>query len=146
MLQVVQGTYSTQNTVASTSYADTGLSLAITPTAATSKILILIQQNLFIARLTNTVGGALKVLRGGTDIYDPSGNGPYGPALLSQDATDTNSELQLFVPIMYLDSPNTTSSTTYKTQQRAYLTTNTGTSITQFNGATSSITLMEIGA
>ncbi len=40
VLQVVNATYSTQLSTTSTSYVDTGLSASITPTSATSKILI----------------------------------------------------------------------------------------------------------
>jgi hypothetical protein len=42
LLQLVQGTYSTQTGTSSTSYVDTGLSVTITPTLNTSKVLILI--------------------------------------------------------------------------------------------------------
>ena len=41
VLQVVQATYSTATTIASTTYTDTGLSLSITPSDATSKILVI---------------------------------------------------------------------------------------------------------
>ena len=44
----------------------------------------------------------------------------------------------------YLDSPNTTSARTYKTQFRSRA--NTADVTVQFNSATSFITLMEIGA
>jgi hypothetical protein len=46
----------------------------------------------------------------------------------------------------YLDSPATTSSTTYKTQQKAADTSNSGTSKTNLGGGTSTIILLEIGA
>ena len=47
VLQVVQGTYSTPTTIASTTFTDTGLSLAITPTLATSKVLVFVVQNIY---------------------------------------------------------------------------------------------------
>ena len=40
VLQVVQATTSTETTVSTTSYTDTGLSATITPTSASSKILV----------------------------------------------------------------------------------------------------------
>jgi hypothetical protein len=42
VLQVVNATYSTDTTNGTTTYADTGLTATITPTSATSKILVLV--------------------------------------------------------------------------------------------------------
>ena len=50
VLQVVSTTYATNTTIASTYLTDTGLSLSITPTSATSKILVL------ITTVTSTTG------------------------------------------------------------------------------------------
>jgi hypothetical protein len=47
---------------------------------------------------------------------------------------------------MYLDSPATTSATTYKSQQRAYLSTAGSLIKSQPGDRTSTITLLEIGA
>ena len=44
VLQVVTATYSTESDYNSVSFADTGLTATITPTSATSKILILVTQ------------------------------------------------------------------------------------------------------
>ena len=46
VLQVVQGTTNTQTTTGQTSYVDTGLSAAITPSSTSNKILILVSQNI----------------------------------------------------------------------------------------------------
>jgi hypothetical protein len=45
VLQVVYGDTTTSTTIASTSYADTGLSASITPSSATSKVLVFCAQN-----------------------------------------------------------------------------------------------------
>jgi hypothetical protein len=143
VLQVVSATYSTATGITGTTYGDTGLSLAITPSLATSKVLIMVNQ----AFRTNkgsaiATGGALKLLRGSTDIYNPN-PGAYeihyweSPTSGSREAYDMKS-------LVYLDSPATTSATTYKTQMRG---TSAGdTASAQSNSSVSVITLFEIGA
>lgn len=138
VLQVVSGTYSTATTVSSGTFTDTGLSLSITPTASTSKIMVIISQPTYVFGADN--GSSTKLLRGATDIWT-TGTGGY-EAVYYQGA----SQLRVLTPIMYLDSPATTSSTTYKTQGRTYAT-GGGIGVTyQDASATSTITLMEIGA
>jgi hypothetical protein len=143
ILQVVSTNYSTQTVVASTSYTDTGLTLSITPTSATSKILIIISQGFSLTRSSADNGHDLRILRGATDIFDQSGSDStayfFGNGLTAFTVVGTSS-------LVYLDSPNTTSSTAYKTQGRALYTTNSGSVTYQPNSAQSTITLMEVGA
>ena len=145
VLQVVQATYSTETTIASTSYTDTGLSVSITPSSATSKILIIVQQSFYVRRNTEDCGGALRLLRDATDIFDIGGASKYS-SLYNYQSGATNAQLGSMIPIIYLDSPSTTSSTTYKTQARSYSTANSGQVAAQLDSANSSITVMEIGA
>lgn len=142
ILQVVFGSYSTQTTVTATTFADSGLSASITPTNATSKILVMCSLNL--SQATNQ-GGGIRLLRGATTVFDPNptdGTGPYG-------IYGGSSANYGYYPLNYLDSPATTSSTTYKIQMRAYTTGYTAS--LAINGApavptpgTSTITLMEV--
>ena len=102
----------------STTFTDvTGLSIAITPTSASNKVLIVAQ----IAVGTNASGGApghYRLTGGNATNYvgDTASNrvrgvfGGYTNAALSQ--------LVLGMSIVYLDSPATTSATTYKVQVR----------------------------
>ena len=134
VLQVVSGTYSTQTVIASTSYSDTGLSLAITPTLNTSKVLVLITQNSGASRSVDDIGWTTKLLIGVTDLQELDnnlGNGDDGhwPNCFS-----------------YLDSPATTSSTTYKTQGKCSTTANSASAFYQIGGIMSTIVLLEIGA
>ena len=137
VLQVVNATYSTEVNFTSTSYSDTGLTASITPKFSTSKILVLVSQNGCAKDSGNTRLG-LQLLRGASVIvanvensacYDASSGGNFIGG----------------VSACYLDSPATTSSTTYKTQGNSFAGA-TGSSRTQQSGATSSITLMEIAA
>jgi hypothetical protein len=134
VLQVVAATYSTQTTSSSSTYADTGLTATITPTSATSKILVLLTQNGVRKDNNNDVG--IRLFRGGSNI-----------AQVSASAADTNSTARNevgTVAISYLDSPATTSATTYKTQ---FATSgNSATVYVQVSSAVSSIVLLEIGA
>lgn len=146
VVQVVTGTTSTQVTGTSTTYVDTGLSASITPNSSTNKILVLVSQQATWAGGSNA-GGGIKLVRGSTDVYLPAtdSTGPYEIYLAN---SGTGNQLFHRYNLIYLDSPATTSSTTYKTQVRSYNNTHTY-YINQYGGVTSStstITLMEIVA
>jgi hypothetical protein len=129
VLQVVQGSYSTTVTTAASSYIDSGLTASITPTRNTSKILVLVSQN-GVAANTSTAGVNIQLLRGASvvSIF----------AIAHAYAISTNNQ---GTPFNYLDSPATTSSTTYKTQFKNY---GVGNAYVQGNSDVSTITLMEI--
>jgi hypothetical protein len=146
VLQVVSAVYSTAKTIASTSYTDTDLTASITPSSASSKVLVIVNQQVFqIVSASLMAGLGMKLLRGATDIFDMSGSDFFSTQYLRASGT---SALQLtdVIPMTYLDSPNTTSSTTYKTQSRLENTGSSASSTFQYLGASSSITLIEIGA
>jgi hypothetical protein len=145
VLQVVSTTYSTQKQIASTSMTDTNLSLSITPSLATSKILVLVTQPAYLNRFSSSEQGhGYRLLRGATEIYTTNTN--YTASYLSVFGNSTNINLSTMNNIAYLDSPNTTSSTTYKTQGAAYTTANTGFVTFQEASTQSSMILLEIGA
>jgi len=138
VLQVVNATYSTQVGPVTTTYTDTGLSATITPTSSSSKILVITGQAVTLGGGGNDSGAQLRILRGATEIYATGITGIYiyNPT--------SGSELKVYASFNYLDSPATTSSTTYKLQGRD---STYGTNIYfQDNSSTSSITLMEIAA
>ncbi len=146
VLQVVTATYSTQTTSTSTSFSDTGLTATITPTLNTSKILVMISQPLFVTRLSDQAGGGLALLRGATTIYDLAGTDFYSTMYMRSVGGNTSAELGTVIPIVYLDSPATTSATTYKTQHRVYQATSSANITTSLSSAVASIVLLEIGA
>jgi hypothetical protein len=145
VLQVVQGEYTTSTTVATTTYTDTGLSLAITPSSATSKILVMINQSWNVSRSNVENGHSMKIFRGATEIYDMETDYRVTAGYVAVGGA-TAISLNGFIALTYLDSPATTSSTTYKTQGAVENTSNSGQAIYQNNGGRSIITLMEIGA
>jgi hypothetical protein len=143
VLQVVQGSYSTATTVASTTLTDTGLSLSITPTSATSKVLIIINQQSYMDKNSYEMGQTLRIMRGATDVFNMGGtfNASY---FFANNAPNIGN--LIITPMTYLDSPATTSATTYKVQGRINSTASSTQAIYQYNSGISVITLMEIGA
>ena len=145
VLQVVQATSTTSTNRTATTYGDTTLTGSITPSATGSKVLVLIAQAIDIqSNTTQNNDGKVKVVRTisstDTDVYDGDGfmkiNADYGAFGYSQTRGS--------YAINILDSPNTTSACTYKTQMKVGA---TGSSITaQINSNPSHIILMEIGA
>ena len=143
VLQVVSATYSTATSSTSETYADTGLSASITPSSASSKVLILTSQQLYVVRSSDEVGGCIRIMRGATSIYDPFGNRGAPFQLVY---TSTQNGAAGIISYSYLDSPATTSATTYKTQLRVKNAANSSTATVQENSSPSSIILLEIGA
>lgn len=135
VVQVVQGSYSTETISTASTYTDTGLEAIITPTSTSSKIMIFV--SIANAGVLNNVGadarGLYAIARGSTTLFECDTRAyDYG-----------NSGLIMFAPfeMSYLDSPSTTSATTYKLRHK--LTTGNSIRISNDNRATH-IQLMEI--
>jgi hypothetical protein len=147
ILQTVSTTTSSLASIASTTMTDTNLSLSITPTSATSKILVIVNQAWKVERLSTDAGHAMRIMRDATQIYTTLGAaGATNSAGMLFVSGQTNMQVGGIIALTYLDSPATTSAITYKTQGRTEKTTNSGTVYYQGNDALSIITLMEIGA
>lgn len=140
VLQVVNAQTSTMVEVISTTYTDSGLTATITPTLSTSKILVIYNQSLFTSRQTVQTSGLIRLLRGSTTIQT------LGEIHGINVGGSTSITFQSGSGSSYLDSPATTSATTYKTQIAANTTANNGGAQAQSNNTLSSITLIEIGA
>jgi hypothetical protein len=112
VLQVVEASYGTEVNTTSTTYSDLGLSAAITPSSASSKVLVLgvLNAGKTGTGSTETAVNA-KLLRGSTDI-----NQVLSWAFYTNSTVQSRSNMPAF---MYLDSPATTSATTYKIQVAA---------------------------
>ena len=136
VLQVVNATFATAQTTTSTSYQASGLAVSITPTSNTSKIFI------SASVPSDTYGGtsnqtSLTLYRGATDLIT------NGFAIIgASGATNLqpgNSALN------WLDSPATTSSTTYTIYHRVAPTASGSVTSRIFtDGYAGSITVMEI--
>jgi hypothetical protein len=136
VVQIVNAQTSTQVTSATSTFADTNLTATITPTSASNKVLVFVNQN-GVAHYATTTRMAIRLLRGATTILNLDSNAS------NNDTSAGNSVGS--VSCVYLDSPATTSATTYKTQFNS--TANSGTTYLQDStspGTTSTILLMEV--
>ena len=135
VLQVVNATYSTGASTTSASFVDSGMSATITPKFSTSKIFALVN----IARSDSAAADRDMYLT----IYRNLTNIGGGSAVALAYSNVVSSRFLLPISMSVLDSPATTSATTYK----VYFLTTSGASVS-INSSTvnSTITLMEIAA
>jgi len=147
VLQVVSDSLNTVVT-SSTSWGDiTGLSVSITPSATTSKIMVFLDIGSLSHTATSAKDMGVRIVRDST----PIGVGSSGGTNWGSGTGNHSSEAGMWnqVSVSVLDSPSTTSATTYKAQGWANNGTwsiNTRGSTTSTNITHSSITVMEIGA
>ena len=133
VLQVVQGTTTSQTGVSSTTYISTNITATITPSSATSKILAIWSTTW--AKDGSTAGGInFKLKRGSTYLTLVEGAGYDFTTAGNRGTAGQN----------YLDSPATTSATTYTVDFANF--SGTVSNYVQVSSSTGTITLMEIGA
>ena len=151
VLQVVQGSLTTTVSISNTAQGtltDVGLSASITPSSSTSKILVMVTMGAISA---NSNDFAFHLIRGSTEIGQSTtaASGSNGTGILG--ATGAEANMPIPASITYLDSPATTSATTYKMQvnntngSAQTVTINRRSSDTTYTMA-SYMTLMEIAA
>ena len=112
VIQVVNGSIGNSDlTLSSASWADIGLSSAITPSSTSSKIIVTASFQIRILGTANaTIRGGVKLLRDSTSVWNSSG---YDE---TQQIRESGTEWNDTVSFRFIDSPSTTSSTTYKVQ------------------------------
>jgi hypothetical protein len=151
VLQVVQATKTdTQDfTLATGTLSDvTGLSASITPSSSSNKVLVM-----FTVHMGQNSGGSamayINIDRGGSNIFIADTSGSRGKGT-SSVGMDSNSTYTLKIANQsYLDSPSTTSATTYKLRaggydNRSFTINKTIVNNVEGISATSTLTLMEI--
>ena len=109
VLQVVHGTTTSATQTTSTSYVSTSLSATITPTSSTSKILVIADGSINASQAN--YGIITTIFRNSTDMLP--GTDGFG------DVYASNSPLIAPHSMNYLDSPATTSATTYTVKIKA---------------------------
>ena len=142
VLQVVQGTTSTERTSTANSYIDSYLQASITPTSTSSKILVFADQKIqvYIGSAGSYNYAGCRLLRDSTELIDDF----YAHSIEAGGSGNNNIATASRVPLNYLDSPSTTSQLTYKTQFKVLRTVNSGSATVQLGSTPSTITLMEI--
>jgi len=153
ILQVVQTTEETAYSNSGGSYTSV-LSTSITPSATTSKVLILVSAHFSMS--TDTYGGAT-LLRGGTEISKSTqtsggGNANQYTVPINNRSGDAQWEART-ISINFLDTPSTTSATTYALgfrkdygSQLMYNRPNATNNAAYHWNVTSHMTLLEVGA
>ena len=106
-----------KQTVTSTSFVDiTGLSVSITPSSTSSKIIVI--ANLHVGHDTSNYC-LCNIVRDSTAIGQPTGSNPYPATMNSYTGDNVSSGLAIQNSGMtLLDTPHTTNATTYKIQAR----------------------------
>ena len=143
ILQVIEATTSTQQDNSSTTPADTGLTVNITPTSASNKVLVMASFPVRFFKSGNYYANGMFILsRGAVDIIARSGSNVQD---FGVEAGALGSSSYVANPIKMhmqgLDSPNTTSQITYKVQSAAFA----GTTVNNmWNNQKGSIVVMEI--
>ena len=134
ILQVKNQVQATEVTSNSATYTDTGCSLSITPTSTSSKILVMSSND--CTKYGADTAVAIRCYRDSTEI----GGTIIGRRICDSDNSDKEQAIFSFT---VLDSPNTTSAITYKTQ---YNNTYAGGTV-RINAGSGSSTfcLMEVG-
>jgi hypothetical protein len=141
VLQVVSTTKSDIFSTTTGSFVDiTGFSVSITPTSATSKVLVQVVVAVGVAA-GNTF---FNLVRGSTNVAQSTGSTQNSTVMANLPAAYNMQTL----PVNFLDSPATTSATTYKLQintssQLVYVNTR---ATDNYYGGVSTITVMEIAA
>lgn len=135
VLQVVNANTTTSFTTTSTTGVDIGLSATITPKFSTSKILITVHIG-GAGKYTTDTRFSMYLIRNSTQISTFT--------VAAGFSQSTNFNYIGSVSTEYLDSPATTSATTYKVQMINIL--GTGTVVAQIDSSMSTITLTEIAA
>jgi hypothetical protein len=152
VLQVVSAFKNDTFAASDSAYQDiTGLSVSITPSSATSKVLVMM--TVTGAHQVTIADAVLRLVRGATAIGVAASAGNRTLATVSLNAeSSTVTESTAFT---FLDSPATTSATTYKVQGTGNGSTPKGffinrgsldTDVVSVARTASSITVMEIGA
>ena len=140
ILQVVYGETTSEVSDTSGNFVDSGVTATITPSSTSNKILVIASLQWFLFRESTETNGSFKLLRGSTAIST------HNNAIHIEAGTTSQSRIisEGGYTIQRLDSPSTTSATTYKVQFKTAVTANNGQVTVSKNSAPSCITLMEV--
>ena len=148
--QVVQTVKTDTATVTTNAFADiSGMSVSITPSSTSSKVLITGVVSISVDTTSEPLA-AIRMMRDSTEIGVSTGASSTNTTALFDTDFGDDSQIErgmMHIPLNFLDSPSTTSSTTYKVQGTTF---NTGSLLLNRRGVNdtvrtiSSITLMEV--
>ena len=105
-----------------------------------SKVLVLVTQQVEIKQTTTKVRGDIRIMRGSTEVY---ANSTHQGIMMENQTTETK-YLAHYVSLSCLDTSPSTGSNTYKTQIRCHSAGNNARIRTSDNSIPATIVLMEI--
>tara|TARA_R100000353_G_scaffold166988_1_gene128784 strand:+ start:409 stop:945 length:537 start_codon:yes stop_codon:yes gene_type:complete len=123
VIQVVTNSTNTEVSNSTSTYADTGLSCSITPSLASSKILVIVDQQMQIySPSSGNNGFGVQLLRGSTVIVNGGPSNTVGPFGYYFAPFSGSLNLYLRHHYSHYDSPSYSvgDTFTYKTQMRRY--------------------------
>ena len=137
--------YSTQVSHSGTSYVDTGLSRTIQPSAASSKILVLLSQFFNVNVANPNVGASVQLLEG-SNVVVPSDAWDlyFFPGLSGNNSKNYNHRFNVIM--IHTPSYSVGDTLTYKTQMKALLDGNQTNVKAQSSDSYSYLTLVELAA
>ena len=140
VIQMVFGSTTSDVNNTNGNYTDTGITATITPTRADSKIMVISSIQWFLYRESTETNGSFKLLRGSTAIstHDNAVHIEAGTTGQSRIISEGGYTIQV------LDSPATTSATTYKVQFKTNVTANSGQMSVNRNNAPGCISFMVV--
>ena len=113
ILQVIQAVKTDTASFNATAFADiSGLSVSITPSSSSNKVLVDCRLYLSAGTSAGTSAAKLNIVRGSTNIGQPSGSTSHMATFYSWGS---NNYMEPHA-MNFLDSPSTTNATTYKIQ------------------------------
>ena len=147
ILQVKQGSTTTYTaTTNASSYVDSTLSETITPTAASSKILVQISQSVNLSVSSYNAGIYLQLLEGSNVIYTPAGGSQSFYFFFGGGNNSATTKHRWNLVYLHTPSYSLGDTLTYKTQQKAYSDAATTSARTQPSSDPSYIILSEVAA
>ena len=137
--------YNTQVSHSGTSYVDTGLSRTIQPSAASSKILVIVSQFFNVNVANPNVGAAVQVLEG-SNVVVPSDSWDiyFFPGVSGNASKNYNHRFNVIM--VHTPSYSVGDTLTYKTQMKALSDGNQTNVKSQSSDSSSYLTLMELAA
>jgi hypothetical protein len=137
VLQVVQGTYSTQTSTTSNSFVSAGVTASITPSSASSKIFVIAATTVYGSTTTDVL---TTIFRGDTS----TGTNVAGGTAAMSTKYNTQASEPSMVTNVFLDSPSTSSAQLYTFAIKSSVSGQL--SYAQTANTMGTITLMEIAA
>ena len=115
ILQIVQTSTTNTTTISGTTYVDVDLSQAITPISTSNKIFIMVYAFVGVPAATTGDDHFIQLVRDSTSIGGGGNTDSDSYAFFNATGGDYDGRYTTFT---YVDSPSTTSATTYKVQMR----------------------------